>query len=185
MSLAEILVLAFALSLDACAVAMASRATGRMRGKRSAIRLSFHFGLFQFLMPVAGWAMGVRVLPYIEAYDHWVAFALLAAVGGRMIHHAIEDTPEKQAADPSKGLLMVSLAIATSIDALAVGFGLAAMNVSAWYPCAIIGVVTMCMSILAVLGGKHAGEWLGTQAQIAGGIILILIGARIVYLHIG
>ncbi len=182
MSLITILILAVSLSLDACAVAMASRAAGRMRGRRSAVRLSFHFGLFQFLMPVVGWAAGSRAQPFMEHVSHWIAFALLAGVGGRMIWGALRSSPEA-AADPSRGMLMVSLAVATSIDALAVGFWLATVKVSAWYPSAIIGVVTMAMAMLAIAGGVRAGRWLGTKAQVAGGFVLIVIGLQNVLAH--
>jgi putative Mn2+ efflux pump MntP len=184
MSLAETLLLAVALSIDACSVALASTAAGAIKDRRSAFRLSFHFGIFQFLMPVVGWAAGTQVMPLIAAFDHWIAFALLALVGARMIKTAgDEGLAPADLVDPSRGWVLVTLATATSIDALAVGLSLAALKISVWYPSVIIGLVTMLMSVLAAFGGRRVGAWLGTKAQIVGGVVLILIGLRILASH--
>jgi manganese efflux pump family protein len=184
MSLAETLLLALSLSLDASAVALAATAAGRISGHRSALRLCFHFGIFQFLMPVVGWAAGTEVQPYIAPVDHWVAFGLLTFVGVRMMRSVeTNESSIENLTDPSRGWVLVTLSTATSIDALAVGLGLAALRVSIWYPSAIIGVVTMAMSTLAVFGGRRAGAWLGARAQFVGGLVLVLIGVRIVFVH--
>ena len=183
MSFIETVLLALALSLDASAVALAATAAGRVNDRRAAFRLSFHFGLFQFLMPVVGWAAGTQIQPYIAPFDHWVAFGLLAFVGVRMIKASAGDASFDEPTDPSRGWVLVTLAIATSIDALAVGLGLAALRVSVWYPSVVIGVITMLMTTLAIYWGRMAGRWLGARAQLVGGLVLIIIGIRIVVSH--
>ncbi len=183
MSLVETILLALALSFDASAVALAATAAGWVNDRRAVFRLAFHFGLFQFLMPVVGWVAGTQVQPYIAPVDHWVAFGLLAFVGVRMMKAARSHSSVEEFTDPSRGWMLVTLATATSIDALAVGLGLAALRVSVWYPSVIIGLVTMVMSTLAIFGGRRAGRWLGARAQFAGGLALIAIGVRIVFAH--
>jgi putative Mn2+ efflux pump MntP len=124
MSLWEILVIAVGLSMDAFAVALGASASQRAVGGRATFRLSFHFGLFQCLMPICGWLLGTTVAPLIASVDHWIAFALLGIVGARMVHSGFADEPEGEASgdrgrDPSRGLTLVILSVATSIDALA------------------------------------------------------------------
>ena len=181
----EVLVIAFALSLDAFAVSFAASAAGYTRNNRRAVfRLSFHFGLFQFLMPIVGWTLGVAIEPIIAAFDHWIAFFLLAIVGIRMIRAALHPELETQQNDPSRGLTLVMLAIATSIDALAVGLSMAVLNMEVWYPAIVIGLVAGGMSMLAIAGGNRLGPWLGQKAQVVGGTVLIIIGVRIVVTHL-
>ena len=181
----EVLVIAFALSLDAFAVSFAASAAGYTRNNRRAVfRLSFHFGLFQFLMPIVGWALGVAIEPLIAAFDHWIAFLLLAIVGIRMIRAGLHPEAETQQNDPSRGLTLVMLAIATSIDALAVGLSMAVLNMEVWYPAIVIGLVAGGMSMLAIAGGNRLGPWLGQKAQVVGGTVLIIIGVRIVVTHL-
>jgi putative Mn2+ efflux pump MntP len=180
----EVLAIAFALSLDAFAVSFAASAAGFTKNRRAVFRLSFHFGLFQFLMPVVGWALGVAIEPIIEAFDHWIAFFLLAIVGIRMIRAALHPEVETQQNDPSRGFTLVMLAIATSIDALAVGLSMAMLNMDVWYPAIVIGLVAGGMSVLAIAGGNRLGPWLGQRAQLGGGIVLILIGVRILIVHL-
>ncbi len=179
MQLIEIFVVALALSLDAFAVSLAAGTSGFVREGRSVFRLSFHFGLFQFLMPILGWVLGMTIEPVIAAFDHWIALGLLAVVGVRMIKSAIDPNSTSQHDDPSRGLTLVMLAIATSIDAMAVGLSMAMLRMPVWYPSIFIGVVAAGMSVLAIVAGSRVGGWLGKRAQLAGGIVLILIGLRI------
>jgi manganese efflux pump family protein len=179
----EVLLVAFALSLDAFAVSLAASTAGHVHDRRAAFRLSFHFGLFQFMMPILGWTLGTAIESTIAAVDHWVAFGLLAFVGGRMIYAATRPASQTRSDDPSRGVLLVILAIATSIDALAVGLSLAMLNTSVWTPSIVIGLVAGGMSVLAIVGGARLGRWLGTKAQLAGGLILLLIGVRILVAH--
>ncbi len=184
MQLLEILAIALALSLDAFTVSLAASTSGFAKDKRAVFRLSFHFGLFQFLMPVVGWALGTTIEPIIAAFDHWVAFFLLALVGLRMIASAMNPNSETRQNDPSRGVALVMLSIATSIDAMAVGLSMAMVRVAVWYPSIVIGVVTGGMCILAIAGGNRVGGWLGKRAQWVGGGVLILIGVRIVISHL-
>ncbi|MCF8023943.1 MAG: manganese efflux pump MntP family protein [Desulfobacteraceae bacterium] len=178
MNFTEIILIAVSLAMDAFAVSVAAGTAGRLP-KRAAFRLSFHFGLFQFMMPVLGWFAGSHIAPLISAVDHWVAFFLLVFVGGRMIRDGLNPERESVPRDPSRGLALVMLSVATSIDALAVGFSIAMMNVAIWYPAAIIGVVTSAMSVAGIRLGCFFGQKLGPRMEIAGGIVLILIGMRI------
>jgi putative Mn2+ efflux pump MntP len=180
----EILVIAFALSLDSFAVSLAASTSGAVQGKRAAFRLSFHFGFFQFLMPILGWALGMTIEPIMAAFDHWIAFGLLAIVGLRMIKSAMSPSSKSQPDDPSRGVVLLMLATATSIDAMAIGLSMAMLRVSIWYPSITIGVVTMGMSILAIMVGSRVGAWMGKRAQLAGGIVLLLVGVRIVISHL-
>lgn len=184
MSPLEILLLAVALAMDACAVSLGVGTSGRALGFRPVFRLSFHFGLFQFLMPVLGWLAGASVAGYIAAVDHWVAFALLAFIGGRMVRSALSGEKPSEGADPSRGLTLVVLALATSIDAFAVGLSLALVGVSIWVPSVVIGVVTGCLSLLALKVGARLWRELGRRMEAVGGLILIAIGVRIVVSHL-
>ena len=184
MQFLEILVIAFALSLDAFAVSLAASTSGYVTDKRAAFRLSFHFGLFQFLMPVMGWALGAAIAVSLGAIDHWIAFAMLAFVGVRMIRSGVNHHSGRQTDDPSRGVLLVMLAIATSIDAMAVGLSMAMLGIAVWYPSIVIGIVTSGMCVLAIMGGHRVGGWMGNRAQVVGGVILLLIGVRIVISHL-
>ncbi len=182
MELSEIIIIAVGLSLDAFAVALGVGALGRIGGHRGAVRLAFHFGLFQFLMPVIGWYSGVKIEPYISKIDHWVAFSLLFFVGSKMIWEAY-NTEVYLRKDPSKGKEMVLLSVATSIDALVVGFSLAILRISIWYPGFIIGIVTAVFSISGIYLGKVIGDRIGRKMEFIGGLVIIGIGTRILLLH--
>jgi len=179
MNLIEILLIAVGLAMDAFAVSIAAGTSGKLAGKRAVFRLSSHFGLFQAVMPVIGWYAGIRIAHLISAVDHWVAFGLLFFVGMRMIMSGIQPEKETFSNDPSKGGSLVLLSVATSIDALAVGLSLAMMKINIWYPCAMIGIITGILSVIGIRAGKYFGEKLGPKMEIIGGIILILIGLKI------
>ncbi len=182
MKTVEIILIALALSIDAFAVSVAAAAAGRLTSTRSSVRLSFHFGIFQFLMPVLGWSAGQALAPLIAPVDHWIAFGLLAFVGGRMIR-AGTGTPGERTDDPSRGMTLVALSTATSIDALAVGLSLSVLGVEIWVPSTIIGIITACVSFGGILLGSKLHVRFGRHAEIAGGIVLILIAVRIVVSH--
>lgn len=185
MSFIEIMLIAAGLAMDAFAVSLAAGAAGRSRGRRAAFRLSFHFGLFQALMPVAGWLLGRSFVSLIAAVDHWIAFGLLAFVAARMIRSGLSDGAESAAAgDPSRGASLVMLSVATSIDALAVGLGLAMLRVDIWYPCVVIGVVTAALSLTGLRLGSILGGRVGKRVEILGGCILLGIGAKILVEHL-
>lgn len=122
------------------------------------LRLSLTFGFFQFLMPVIGWALGLTVRGFIESWDHWIAFALLAWIGGNMIRGGGDDSEDGESCsvDPTKGRKLLILAVATSIDALAVGLSFSLLNINVWGPSTLIGVVCAVITALGLLGGKRA-----------------------------
>jgi putative Mn2+ efflux pump MntP len=184
MGFIEILLIAVGLAMDAFAVSLAAGALKEVRGRRATFRLSFHFGLFQFIMPVIGWYAGSTIVGYIAAFDHWIAFGLLGYVGGRMILSGLGKKEESFRGDPSRGYMLITLSVATSIDALAVGLSLAMIQVSIWYPSVVIGVVAGILSIVGVGMGRRLGIAFGKRMEVAGGIILILIGLRILYTHL-
>jgi manganese efflux pump family protein len=149
------------------------------------LRTALAFGIAQALMPVIGWAAGRTVIDYISGYDHWVAFGLLAVVGGKMLWETFRGENEcKAGADISRGWLLFTLAIATSIDALAVGLSYAFLKISIIYAASIIGVVAFLVTILGFYLGRKAGNLPGRRAKILGGIILIGIGLRILLSHL-
>jgi putative Mn2+ efflux pump MntP len=138
---------AIGLGMDAFAVSLAVGGTGRCLSPRPVFRLSFHFGLFQFLMPVVGWFLGSTIADYIRDYDHWIALGLLAFVGIRMVRDSFSDEANPAAkGDPTRGWMLVVLSVATSIDALAVGLSMAFLNVDVWTPSVIIGLVAAAMT---------------------------------------
>lgn len=185
MSPVEIALLAVALAMDASAVSLGVGSSGKAAGARATFRLSFHFGLFQFLMPVLGWFAGSSVAGLVAAADHWIAFALLAIVGGRMIRSGLVGEEHRQVADPSRGVTLVMLAVATSIDAFAVGLSLALVGVSVWVPSVVIGLVTGGLSLVALKVGARLGRLFGRGMEALGGLVLIVIGVRIVVEHLG
>ena len=156
-----------------------SRLTGR-----HLFRLGFHFGLFQALMPVIGWLAGQTVIQWVSAWDHWIAFGLLALIGGRMIREALSDEPPPEDRDPTRGLSLVLLSIATSIDALVVGFSLSVIGVSIWLPALVIGLVAGALTVAGLLLGDRIGGRWGNRVEILGGLILIGIGLRILIEHL-
>jgi len=184
MDLIEILMIAVGLSMDAFAVSLAVAAAGRAASKRATFRLSFHFGLFQFLMPVVGWHVGVRVAPLVSSLDHWIVLVLLMVVGGRMIRAGVRTEATSFPQDPTRGWTLMMLAVATSIDALAVGLSLAMLSGRIWYPAVVIGVVTGTLVLIGVRMGNRFGTWLGKPMEVLGGIILIIVGLRILYTHL-
>lgn len=179
MNLLDIVLIAAGLAMDASAVSLAAAASGFAGDGRAVFRLAFHFGLFQFMMPVLGWFMGVGFVSYFRSFDHWIAFGLLAFVGGRMVLAGARGDEEAIVRDPSRGMTMVMLSIATSIDALAVGLSLAMMDVNIWYPSLVIGLITGGLSLAAIALGKRMGTLLGKRMEIVGGLVLIFIGLRI------
>ena len=186
MDLTQIIAIAVALAMDAFAVSIAAGVTLKQTHFRQVFRLSWHFGLFQALMPVVGWSAGLTVRARIEAYDHWIAFALLAFVAQGMLRSAFKaDKDEDGAKDPTKGMTMVMLSVATSIDALAVGLSLSMINVSIWTPALIIGLVAGGFTTAGMHLGKLIGslDQLSRWAEMTGGIVLLAIGVNILREH--
>lgn len=182
----NIFAIAVALAMDAFAVSIATGVHLKNVSFRQMFRLSWHFGLFQALMPILGWSAGLSIRRYIERYDHWIAFGLLAYVGGSMIKEAFaKDKAKKQRKDHTKGLTLVILSVATSIDALAVGFSLSLLGVSIWTPALIIGVIAGLFTIAGLQIGERIGsaKRMGQAFETIGGGVLIAIGLKILYEH--
>jgi putative Mn2+ efflux pump MntP len=185
-SVLVVLGLALALAMDAFAVSLGLGLSLRPASSGQTFRLAFHFGLFQFLMPVLGWAAGETLIRHIEKYDHWVAFALLLGVGGKMIFESLRPEPglESKRSDPTRGVSLLALSVATSLDALAVGLSLAALRVAIVFPAVVIGIVAYAMTVLGVKIGPALGRIIGRRAELLGGVILILIGIKILVDHL-
>ena len=183
MHILTILGIAVALAMDAFAVAIATGVTLKQVSIRQTFRLSWHFGLFQALMPVIGWGLGTSIQSYVEVYAHWVAFVLLALVGGNMLKEALFSGEEEEETkkDATKGMTLVILSVATSIDALAVGLSMSMLKVSIAYPAIIIGIVAGLFTIIGLHLGKRVARlnWLSTSAEVTGGLVLWLIGLNI------
>jgi len=178
----NVLSIAVGLSMDAFAVAVAAGLAVKNVTPRHVFRIGFHFGLFQFLMPVLGWAAGLQLADVLGAYDHWLAFLLLGGVGGKMLWESFRRNGESEPkSDPTRGLMLVTLSVATSLDALAVGVSMALLKVSVWQPSMVIGIVAAALSTLGILlgGSGRIGARGKHWAEAAGGIILILIGLRV------
>jgi len=180
-----LLALACALAMDAFAVAIVTGLTLNPMTRRHVFRLTFHFGLFQALMPIIGWLAGNAVHKYISAFDHWVAFGLLAFVGGRMLWGALHGQEEDKASgDPTSGRALVLLSVATSIDALAVGLSLAMIGSTILIPAVVIGIVAAAFTATGMVLGRRIGSLWGKRVEVLGGLILVGIGIKIVAKHV-
>jgi manganese efflux pump family protein len=183
MPILYILLLALSMAMDAFAVCLVAGSLPQLQGPRPAFRLAFHFGLFQFLMPIFGGLVGASVEPLIRGVDHWLALGLLGFVGSRMIYSALKPQ-EMRGADPSRGWSLILLSIAVSIDALAVGLSLGVLGIGVGYPAILIGFVTGLVSLIGLRLGHIVGARLGRWVQVAGGFVLFGIGIRIVLEHL-
>lgn len=184
----ELFLIGVGLSMDAFAVSICKGLAMEKVNKKQAVVIGLYFGGFQALMPLIGWFLGVRFQKYITSIDHWIAFILLVFIGGKMIWEAVRDPdvqeiPEKD--PPLKHKEMLLLALATSIDALAVGITFAFLDTPIIEAIAIIGCTTFALSILGVVVGNFFGTRYKKKAEIAGGVILILIGLKILLEHLG
>lgn len=184
MAYLTITLIALALSMDAFAVSLCFGSCTGYSKKALGIRTGLFFGIFQALMPLIGWAAGLVLEKQIREIDHWIAFVLLAFVGGKMILNAIKNKSCPSNLNPKSFWVMISLSIATSIDALVIGLSLAILQIPILLSVAIIGSITFILSFTGVwLGNKMFGK-LGNKAEITGGIILVLLGLKILIEHI-
>lgn len=182
---AYLLLVAIGLSADCFAVALSGSISKIDHPRSRILRVSLSFGLFQALMPVLGWLAGKAVVESIAAYDHWVAFGLLTLVGGRMLWESLG--PERNSpreVDMTKGLLLITLSLATSIDALAVGLSFAFLDVNIAMASITIGATALAATAVAFLIGKKAGKLIGKRAEAIGSVMLIAIGIRTLLTHI-
>ncbi len=183
----ELVLVAVSLSMDAFAVSVCKGLSMRKLNLGRAAIIALFFGGFQALMPLIGWALGRQFEQYITAFDHWIAFGLLALIGGKMIWETIKGgDDEADSCDDRLNIKeMLGLAVATSIDALAVGVTFAFLSVSIVPSVSLIGAMTFALSLVGVLIGRIFGSKLMRGAQIAGGTVLVLIGLKILLEHLG
>ena len=188
MSFQEIFLIGVGLSMDAFAVALCKGLNMKKVNYVHTVIIALFFGGFQAVMPLLGWFLGKNFESYIKSMDHWIAFALLAYIGGKMAYEAIKGDDEDETSAKGDKLDLKELtimAIATSIDALAVGITFAFLQVSIVSSVTIIGITTFVLSIIGVMIGNRFGMKFKSKAEIAGGIILILIGLKILLEHLG
>jgi len=174
----EVLILAVALSMDAFAVSIGLGSKHVQKTTSLGILAAIYFGVFQALMPLIGFLGGKGVLGWVESYAHWIAFLLLVLIGSKMIYESVTEGIEDDIAQITHKILLV-LAIATSIDAMAAGFTLTLLEVNPFIACAIIGITTFLFSWVGVFVGAKSGTWLESKAELLGGIILILMGFKV------
>ena len=177
--------IAVALAMDAFAVALATALVLPQVTGRHLFRFGFHFGLFQALMPVVGWLAGLTVQRQLAAVDHWVAFGLLAFVGGRMLWESRQPDDDKALRhDPTRGWRLIALSVATSIDALAVGLTLAMLEVRIWSAAVVIGLVAGVLTVVGMMLGRRLGRAWGPRVEVAGGLVLMGLGVKILVEHL-
>ncbi|MBR3640918.1 MAG: manganese efflux pump [Oscillibacter sp.] len=186
MRFSELLLIAIGLSMDAFAVAICQGlAMPRLEGKRAGV-IALYFGGFQALMPLLGWLLGSRLAAYIRSVDHWAVFILLGLIGANMIREAFGKKEEEDASDaPLDHRRLLALAVATSIDALAVGVTFAFLSVSILPAVGVIGATTFLLSLVGVAVGNWFGARWEKYAEFTGGVILILLGTKILLEHLG
>jgi putative Mn2+ efflux pump MntP len=186
MSFVFILGIAVALAMDCFAITLGMACGARGLTMKQAVRMAAYFGGFQLIMPILGWLAGDRLLGLIAGFDHWVAFGLLALIGGRMIYESFEMTEDEKACRPdqTRGTRLLLLALATSIDALAVGLSLGIVRAGILYPAAVIGGTSFMMTVAGAKLGPVVGRIVGRRAELLGGLILIGIGVKILVEHL-
>ncbi|CDG21158.1 conserved membrane protein of unknown function [Xenorhabdus poinarii G6] len=187
MSFYATLILALALSMDAFAAAIGKGATLHRPHFREAIRTGIIFGLVEACTPLIGWSLGLYASQYIMEWDHWIAFSLLLILGCRMIMESCKNEPEtahKTTPQRHSSVTLILTAIATSLDAMAIGVGLAFLQVDILHTAMTIGLITMIMATLGILIGRYIGPLLGKKAELVGGLILIAIGFNILFEHL-
>lgn len=185
MSLFELFLTAVGLSMDAFAVSIGKGLAMPRLNKKHAWIIGLYFGFFQALMPIIGYFLGSHFQRYIQSVDHWAAFLLLGLIGGNMLREGLSAAPERENSDPSVDMrTMLMLAVATSIDALAVGLTFAVLRVPILFSASFVGVTTLIISVCGVFIGHSFGSRWQKHAEQAGGLILLAIGTRILITHL-
>ncbi|OCA53421.1 manganese efflux pump MntP [Photorhabdus namnaonensis] len=186
MNMYATLILALALSMDAFAAAICKGAALHKPQFREAIRTGLIFGLVEGCTPLIGWSLGLYASQYITEWDHWIAFTLLFILGCRMITESFKVKQEKKCEPPccNNSIVLITTAIATSLDAMAIGIGLALLEVNIVHTAMAIGMMTMIMATLGMLIGRYIGPLIGKRAELIGGLILIAIGFNILFEHL-
>lgn len=184
MDILELLLIAIGLAMDSVTVSISCGLILYKFNAQNAFRISLYMGFFQGIMPVIGWFLGSTFKHYIESFDHWVAFVILAFLGGKMIFEQIKHGDEFKCFDPTSHKVLAGLAIATSIDALAVGITLSIVDFSLTFSALTIGLVSFLLSFMAVYLGSKFRQKIKIPFELIGGIILIIIGIKILIEHL-
>lgn len=186
-NLSATLILAFGMSMDAFAASIGKGATLHRPRFREALRTGLIFGVIEAITPLIGWCLGLFATRYIMEWDHWVAFILLFILGSRMIIQGLKKKPEEETTLASRHSfwILAATAVGTSLDALAIGVGLAFLEVNIIHTAIFIGMATMIMSTLGMMLGRFIGPLLGKWAEVLGGVVLIGIGLSILIDHLG
>ncbi|MDP4267315.1 MAG: manganese efflux pump MntP family protein [Bacteroidota bacterium] len=171
--------------MDAFAVSISSGVVLRRMILRIALKISFAFGLFQAVMPLIGYGLSISFKKYIESSDHWIAFLALSIIGIKMIYESLSGKNENERINICSNYMIFILAIATSIDALAVGISFAVIKTPLILAISVIGLTTFVISFLGIYIGLKSGDHLGKKAEILGGLVLIFIGSKILFQHLG
>jgi putative Mn2+ efflux pump MntP len=185
MGIISILLIAIGLNFDSLAVSISAGLVVNHIRFKQAIKIAFVFAFFQGLMPFIGWVIGSQIKSLINDCDHWIAFILLFLIGAKMVYESLKKDEDKKQFNPLKLLVMVSMAIATSIDALIVGVSFAFVDVNILLSVFVIGALTFIVAMTGLFIGKKVGYLFGKRMEIIGGIILIGIGAKILLEHLG
>lgn len=188
MGIVELILTAIGLAMDAFAVSVCKGLGMRRMRYGQAFVIGLYFGVFQAVMPLIGWVLGTSFSKYIQAFDHWIAFVLLVFIGGKMLWDVFHEGEEAESVCAEDTKLnhreLFMLSIATSIDALAVGIAFACLNVHIWSSVSLIGVITLALSFIGVWIGNRFGNRFQKKAEIAGGVVLVLIGIKILAEHL-
>jgi len=184
MELLTIFLIAISLSFDTFAVSVSSGLVLPKIDFKNATKIAITLAIFQAAMPVIGWLAGSGIKNYAENFDHWIAFTILGLLGGKMIYESLSTHPEDRSFNPLDVKVMIGMAIATSIDALIVGFSFALLNYRIMVSIGIIGSVTYIVAMLGMLFGKKIGARMGRRMEMLGGVMLILIGLKILLEHL-
>lgn len=187
MNILSIVIVSFGLSMDAFAVSICSGINIKNSKLKKSLIIAMYFGAFQGLMPLIGWFLGSKFSIYIKSVDHWIAFILLSIIGAKMLKEGLShenDEGEKISDNSFSHKNLLVLAIATSIDALAMGISFAMLNVNIFLAITLIGIITFITSFIGVLIGKNFGNRFSNNAEIFGGIVLIFIGLKILFGHL-
>ena len=185
MGIIEQIFLAIGLAMDAFAVSICKGLSVKKIKPRHLVITGLYFGGFQAVMPLIGYYLGISFSNYIEMVDHWIAFVLLALIGANMIRESLSKDEDEKQTDDFSFKSMLPLAVATSIDALAVGVSLAFLKVNIFSSISLIGAITFVLSAIGVLLGKKVGSRFKSKAELLGGIILIVMGVKILFEHLG
>lgn len=184
MEILTIIFIAISLSFDTFAVSVSSGLVLPQINFLKASRIAITLAVFQAIMPLIGWLVGAGIRNQAQSFDHWIAFAILALLGGKMIYESLQNEPEQRSFNPLDPKVMVGMAVATSIDALIVGFSFALLNFRILLSTGIIGSVTYIVAMLGMLFGKSIGARLGRRMEIVGGLMLMAIGVKILLEHL-